>query len=96
MTDLEAQACAYASQIIKSFLDEEVFDREVVFYVVRDAYLQGWKDSRTKGKKPDAPDCRYFSDGFCSKGLPGTFCERKGCEAYNREKDADKPQKTRK
>lgn len=27
-------------------------------------------------------DCAYYDGGFCSKGLPGTLCEIKGCVAF--------------
>jgi len=89
VTDLQAQAKAYAKDILNNS-DSETFSRQEMYYALCDAYEQGWVDCDTKDEKPEtleeflneAPDCRYFSEGYCAKGLPGTFCEREGCVAY--------------
>lgn len=44
----------------------------------------------------EAPDCRYFSEGDCSKGLPGKFCERDGYVAYCPKEYAENAQITSK
>ncbi len=89
MTDLQARAKAYAVSVLNNS-DSETFTRQEMYYAIAEAYEQGYVDCDTKGEQPetqeeyfnDAPDCRYFRDGNCSKGLPGTPCERKGCMAY--------------
>ncbi len=89
MTDLQAQAKAYAVSVLNNS-DSETFTRQEMYYALAEAYEQGYIDCDTKGEHPetqdeffnDAPDCQFFSDGNCAFGLPGTPCERKGCMAY--------------
>lgn len=90
MTDLQAQAKDYAKDVILRLRGYIIFSEDVIFDALAEAYEQGYIDCDTKGEQSetqdeyfdDAPDCRYFSDGNCTKGLPGTPCERKGCMAY--------------
>ncbi len=89
MTDLQAQAKAYAVSILNNS-DSETFTRQEMYYAVAEAYEQGYIDCDTKGEQPetqdeylnDAPDCKYFDEGYCRINSPGLRCERKGCMAY--------------
>lgn len=90
MTDLQAQATAFAADAMREF-SGDIFSREDMYHAYRDAYEQGWVDCETENERPKtldevlsvASDCRYFIGArYCSKGLPGTFCEREGCVAY--------------
>jgi len=84
MNDLQAQAKAYAKDILNNS-DSEIFSRQEMYYALCDAYEQGWIECEPETLAEflnEAPDCRYFHEGYCSKGLPDTFCERDGCAAY--------------
>lgn len=89
MTQLQAQATAYAADICYHLRLSDV-DYDLVLNLVRDAYEQGWVDCDTKGEVPESQDeyfdqssdCRWFNEGYCSKALPGTDCERSKCVAY--------------
>jgi len=103
MTDLQKQAEEYAKDALKRYNNITIWKVDV-FRLIAEAYEQGWVDCDTKDDKPEtlaellneAPDCRYFSEGYCNKGLAGTFCEREGCAAYCPKEYAENAQKTRK
>ncbi len=89
MTYLQYQAKQYAVSVLNNS-DSETFTRQELYYALADAYEQGYIDCDTKNDKPeaqdeyfnDAPDCKYFDEGYCRINLPGLRCGRKGCMAY--------------
>lgn len=60
MTDLQAQATAYAADRMRSNRGD-VFTREDLYYAYRDAYEQGWVDCDTKDMKPES-ESEFFKE----------------------------------
>jgi len=104
MTYLRKRAEDYAKDAILRLREYLITTEDKVEEAIVDAYEQGYIESDTKDDKPEtlaellneAPDCRYFREGYCSKDVNDIFCFKEDCAAYCPKEDANNAQKRRK